>query len=790
MIRNYLKTAFRSLRKNKGFTFLNIFGLALGLAICLLIVFYVKDELSFDRYNTQSGRIVRVNTEFKYHGLVSSYASAPAPLAATLMASFPEVEKAVRLTPALNLRFKKGNESLAENRTFYADPGIFDVFTLPMLSGNPKTALTEPGSMVISESIAKKYFNRSSVVGQTMTLSDDSSAHKIVGVMRDMPAQSHFRADFFIAMNPVQNNNWNSISSLHTYVLLRPGTNYKSLEAQTAVLIKKKLAAAFDYTQFEAKGNYLRLSMIPLTDIHLRSNRMGEFGPNGNIDYIYIFSAIAGFILLLACINFTNLSTARFAGRAREVGVRKVLGSGRKHLIFQFLSESVMVTLAAVAIAAAGAWILLPLFNQLSGKDLAITGQTLKWLLPSLLILALAVGILAGSYPAFFLSAFEPVHVLKGSLSTGFKSSILRNFLVILQFSIAIFLIIGTLVIYSQLAFIQNKDLGFNRNQVLIVKNAQALRDPQTLKREIKQLPGVLDATLTSFLPTGGVLRFPNFFSASTGKNLQAECWTVDEDYLNTMGMTLSAGRNFSRQLPTDSSAFVVNEAAARLFAYKDDPNEKIKYAGKDFHIIGVVKDFNFNSLRENITPVVMILRPDWMASLSIKIQADHLAGTMTAIQRTWKQLAPNEHFEYSFMDEDFDAIYRSETRMGKLFIIFTTLAIAIACLGLFGLAAYAAEQRTREIGIRKVLGASVTTITAMLSMDFIRLVILAILIATPLSWWAMTKWLEGFAYHQNIPWWMMAYAALGSVLIALVTISFQSIKAAIQNPVESLRSA
>ncbi|MBB3057123.1 ABC transporter permease [Mucilaginibacter gotjawali] len=787
MIRNYLKTAFRSLLKNKGFTFINVFGLALGLATCLLIVFYVFDELSYDRYNAKYERIYRVNSDLKYGGTLTSFAIAAPPVGDAMAREFPEVERSTRLALAINLRFKKGNEIIQEDRSIYCDPNIFDIFTLPMIAGDPKTALRDPNDIVISEKTAKKYFSSTDVVGKTLTKvgNDGNSIYKIAGVIRDIPAQSHFKADFLFGLDANQGKGWNGFM-FNTYILLQPGADPNHLEAKFDGLLRRHIDTKdFNYTKFAAHGNYIKLSLTPLEDIHLQSNRQRELSANGNIQYVYIFSAIAIFILVLACINFMNLSTARSANRAREVGVRKVLGSTRRHLVAQFLAESLIVTLAAAIIAVVIALLLLPFFNQVSGKELSISRHTFTWLLPALLVIIVVVGILAGAYPAFFLSAFQPVHVLKGKLSAGFKGSKLRSFLVVFQFAISIFLIIGTLVVYNQLNYIQNKSLGFSRDQVLIVKNVTTLKDPKILKQEIKQIPGVVNATLTSFLPTG-TLRFPNVFNASSGKNIQGEYWTVDEDYISTMGMKLVSGRNFSNQFATDSSAMIINETAARMLGYNGSPAERIN---TKYHIIGVVKDFNFSSLRDNVTPLFMVMAPDWMASLSIKVNTTDLPALMGRIESTWKQLSPNQHFEYSFMDEDFNALYSNEQRMGQLFIIFTTLAIIIACLGLFGLAAYAAEQRNREIGIRKVLGANVSTIVTMLSGDFMKLALISILISSPLAWLAMEKWLQSYAYREQIHWWVFAITALGALLIAFITISFQSIKAAMANPVESLKN-
>ncbi len=800
MFKNHIKTAARSLLKNKGFTIINVLGLALGLATCLLIVFYVVDELSYDRFNTKANRIYRINTDIKYGGNSSSYAISPPPLAASL-SNFPEVEKAVRLIASTGTRIKKGNENMIENKVAYADPGIFDVFTLPMVDGDSKNPLTEPNTVVISEQAAQKYFNKTNVVGQYLFLVTENKSFKITGVIRNMPSQSHFNFDYLLSMPSLatsRDNNWNNFS-FSTYILFKQGVDHKNFESKLNALTRKHFGVD-NYAKMEKSGNYIKVNLTPLTDIHLRSNRQYELGSNGSITYVYIFSAIALFVLLIACINFMNLSTARSANRAREVGVRKVLGSSRKSLITQFISESLLVTLVATVIAVLSAWALLPLFNQMSGKELSISLQTLKWLLPFSAAIIIVVGTLAGSYPAFYLSGFQPIHVLKGKLSTGFKGSNFRNFLVVLQFSISIFLIIGTLVIYNQLNFIQHKDLGFNRNQVLVIKNVDVLDNAKTLKEEVKQIPGVANATLTGFLPTGS-LRAPDaVFTNKTPDAKSAlftEVWPVDEDYLNTMGMGISKGRNFSAQFKTDSSSIIINETAARMLGYYNDPlNKKLyhpqaqgtKTIVKEYTIIGVLKDFNFKSLRDNITPVVMILSED-KGALSVRVDAKNLAPFVSKIENTWNKLSPNQHFEYSFMNEDFDAAYKFEQRTGKIFLSFTSLAVIIACLGLFGLAAYAAEQRNREIGIRKVLGASVSTIITLLSRDFIKLVLISILIATPLAWLVMYKWLQGFAYRQNVPWWVIASAAFGAVIIAFITISFQSIKAALANPVDSLRS-
>jgi len=808
MIKNYLKTAFRSLLKNKGFTIINVLGLTLGIATCLLIVFYVLDELSYDKFNENADRVYRVNNDIKFGGSENSFATAPAPAAMTLKADFPEIQQAARIFSFGGVRIRKGGQFVQEDRVLYADSTIFSIFTFPMIQGNPADALVAPGSMVIDERTAMKYFNRTDVVGQTLTV-DDGTVFKITGVINNIPIQSHFNADIFISMAGRADSRvdgWLG-NNYYTYILLRPGADPAALQAKFPTFLQQHAgqqlqnAIHMDFATLEKSGSYFRFSLVPLTDIHLRSNSVGDLLPGGSITYVYIFSAIAAFILVLACINFMNLSTARSANRAREVGVRKVLGSPRKYLIAQFLTESVMVTLAGAILAVVTAWALLPLFNEISGKELVISGRLVRWMVPILLVFVVIIGCLAGSYPAFFLSAFQPVDVLKGGkLSRGFKGGGLRSFLVVFQFAISIFLITGTLVVYNQLKYIQSRDLGFNRDHVLIVKNVYGLGDQaQSFKKEVKKLKDVDDATMTGALPAENYMSGSSFFkdrSLNQESAVLSQRWFVDEDYITTLGMKLKSGRNFSADMPTDSSAILINEAEEKMLGYADPLNHTL-YAPMDntltrvgaFHIVGVIKNFNFRSLREQVSPMVLHFADD-RSALSVRIHAGaNIPAVMAQISNKWKELSPTKEFAYTFMEQDFDALYRAEQRMGKLFISFTSFAILIACLGLFGLAAYAAEQRTKEIGIRKVLGAGVSTIVGMLSKDFIKLVLIAILIATPLAWLAMRKWLEGFAYRQQMQWWVFALAGFAAILIAFITISFQSIRAALSNPVKSLKS-
>lgn len=806
MIKNYIKTAFRNLLKNKGFTVINILGLALGLATCLLIVFYVFDELSYDRYNTQADRIFRLNNDIKFGGNENSYSESPAPTAAALKGDFPEIQQVTRFRQRGGNQVKKGNQNIQEDNMVYADPAIFDVFTLPMIDGSPSTALKATHCVVITEKMALKYFNTVNAAGKVLTF-NDTALYKVTGVIKNIPRQSHFNFDFFISMPTIaesRDDSWFS-NNFDTYILLRPGVDYKKFEAKLPEFLTKHAEAQLQgilhmsFAKLEQTGNYFRFSLIPLLKIHLESHTKYDMGSKGDIKIVYIFSAIALFILLIACVNFMNLSTARSANRAKEVGVRKVLGSPRKYLIAQFLTESIMVTLAGAIIAVFTAWAFLPLFNQVSAKELTITPQIIGWLVPVMVTFIIVVGCIAGSYPALFLSGFQPIEVLKGKLAAGFKRGIFRSSLVVFQFSISIFLIIGTIVIYNQLKYIQNKDLGYDRDHVLIVNQVWTLGSKaKAFKQEIKQLAGVKSVTMTGFLPTNGANNNSSLFKdpvLDAKRAIQSAIWNVDEDYLPTMGIKIKTGRNFSAEMKTDSSAIIINEAAAQLLGFSN-PINQLLYLPMDskasimkpFHIVGVIKNFNFKSLRDNVTPLILFDGED-TGCLSIRINSADIPSLLAQVKSKWKTISPNLQISYSFMDEDFDNNYRTEKRIGQIAISFTSLAIIIACLGLFGLAAYAAEQRTKEIGIRKVLGANISTIVGMLSKDFLLLVLIAICIASLFAFWAMHQWLQDFAYHQNIQWWVIASAGIAAVVIAFLTISFQSVKAALANPVKSLRS-
>ncbi len=806
MIRNYIKTAFRGLLKNKGFTAINVLGLALGLATCLLIVFYVFDELSFDRYNVNLDRIYRINNDIKFGGNEASYSESPAPTAAALKADFPEIEQVTRFRQRGGNLVKKGDHNIQEDMMVYADPDMFKVFTLPMIEGDPATALKETHSVVITEKIALKYFNNTKAVGKVLTF-NDTALYKVTGVIKNIPKQSHFDFDFFISMpglNESKDDSWFS-NNFDTYILFRPDANVKRFAAKLPEFIRKhgepqlQSILHMNFATLEKGGSYFRFSLIPLKKIHLESNTKYDLGTKGDIKIVYIFSAIAIFILLIACVNFMNLSTARSSNRAKEVGVRKVLGSPRKYLIAQFLTESVLVTLGGAIIAIFLAWLFLPLFNQMSGKELSVTPQIVSWLVPVMIMFIIVVGCIAGSYPALFLSGFQPIEVLKGKLASGFKGGMLRSSLVVFQFFISIVLIIGTVVIYNQLQYIQNKDVGYNRDHVMVISRVWTLgKKAKTFKDEVKQLAGVKNATMTGYLPTDGANNNSSLFKdpvLDAKRAVQSSIWNVDEDYIPTLGIKMKSGRNFSRDMKTDTDAIIINEAAEQLLGFQN-PLNQLLYLPMDskatimkpFHIVGVIKNFNFKSLRQSVTPLVLFDAED-TGALSVRMNSADIPSLLAQIKNKWAGISPTLQFDYSFMNEDYEGLYRAEQRTGKIAVAFTSLAVMIACLGLFGLAAYAAEQRTKEIGIRKVLGASISTIVGMLSKDFIKLVLIAIIVASPVAWYFMNKWLQGFAYRQDFQWWVVAMAGFGAILIAFVTISFQSIKAALTNPVKSLKS-
>lgn len=809
MLRNYLKTAWRNLLKNKVFSFINILGLAIGLCCFLLISMYVLDELSYDKYNAKAGRIYRVNSDIIFGGTALNLPVTPDIMGATLKKDYPEVEEFTRIYNSNGSKLiKKGTEYINEAQVTHADSTLFKVFTLPAIAGDLNTALNEPNTVVITESTAKKYFNTTNAIGKTIETNDNTSTlYKVTAVIKDVPRNSHFDFDFFFSMDNVEYD-WNNYLShnFHTYLLLRPGTDHKTFEKKFDQYIDKyvipqaaEVMKINSMEEFEKSGNKLEYTMIPLTKIHLYSNRSFELSAGGNIQYVYIFSVVAIVILLIACINFMNLATARSANRAREVGIRKVLGTEKRQLIAQFLSESTLMVLIGLVLALIIAVLVLPLFNQMSSKTLTI--QTLfGWrFLPVLILLPFVVGLLAGSYPAFFLSAFKPIEVLKGKLKLGSRSGGFRSVLVVFQFWISIILIICTIVIFRQLNLIQTKNLGFNKEQVLIIDDAYALNNnTDAFKNEVLRIPGVVSGTFSGFLPVTNSSRNDNTHWSSpvidTKSGFNMQNWRVDYDYFKTLGMEIKQGRAFSKEFGSDSTAVVINETVAKIIGHEKDAVGQKIYTLNDnrevitFNIIGVVKNFHFESLKQNIGALAFKLGKS-TGLVSFKVETKNIQSIIKQVEAKWKAMAPGMPFNHRFLDDSFDDMYRAEQRVSNIALTFAILAILVACLGLFGLASFIAEQRTKEIGIRKVLGLSTEGIVRLLSKDFLKLVLIAFVIATPVAWYFMHRWLEDFAFRVDIAWWVFALAGVLALCIAMLTVSFQAIKAALANPIQSLRT-
>jgi putative ABC transport system permease protein len=806
MLKNYLKISFRNLKRDKIYSFINIFGLAVGIACCLLILLYVQNELGYDKFHKNADQIYRINTHIKFGSKEMDVPLTADIMGPTLKKDYPQVEDYTRIyTFNGNKQIKNKNMYNIESSIAYVDSSFFKVFTFPALYGNTLTALDEPNSVVITSSMAKKYFGNTDVVGKTLDTKDDGGKlYKITAVIKDMPHNSHLRFDFIFPMSNL-NYKWGNYTSFnfYTYLLLKKGTNYKEFEKKFDEYNDRyvfpyaiKFLHLKSKDDFKKTGNKIEHSLTPLTDIHLYSNLMYEPSPSGNIEYVYILSAVALFILLIACINFMNLTTARSANRAREVGIRKVLGTERKNLITQFLLETILNVFFSVLVSLFIVYDVLPLFNHLTGKELPFAELFSIYILPLLILLPFLVGFMAGIYPAFYLSKFNPVEILKIKLHSGAKGGGLRNTLVVFQFVISIVLIICTIVIYKQLQYIQNKSLGYQKNQVLIIDDFYSLgNNAQAFKDEMLRFPGVTSATITGFLPIPSNRNNTSFFKDATmdPKNgFIMQKWIVDYDYIKTMGMQIIKGRNFSRDFGTDTSAIILNETAAKILGYKNPLDKNIytiEMEGKPavYHIIGIIKNFNFESLKQEIGPLGMKIGNN-TSMCSFKINVANVSNIIKQAENKWKALVPEMPFNYRFMDDAFNDMYQNEQRFGTTALVFSIITILVACLGLFGLAAFLAEQRTKEIGIRKVLGASTSSLLFMLSKEFLKWVLIANIIAWPLAYYFMNGWLQDFAYRINLSLGVFVLSGVIALIIALVTVSFQAIKAAIANPVKSLR--
>ncbi|MCL7988096.1 ABC transporter permease [Sphingobacterium sp. lm-10] len=788
-------------------TLINVVGLAIGLVSFLLICLYVMDEWQYDLHHKNANRIYRINSDLKIGGSDLHLATCSDPMGPTLKSEYPQVENFVRFyTPSRSKLFRQGSNFVEETATIYADSTLLDIFSIPLLSGNTATTLREPNTVIISASSAKKYFGSTEVLGKSIETNDPAHPlHRITAVFEDMPRTSHFHFDFIFPMLDISYPWGNFLShNFQTYVLLRDGTDYQKFQDNFSQVIQKhivpqaqQLMDISSMEEFERTGNKLDYSFMPLTDIHLQSNRHPELGQNGDIKYVWMFSLVAIFILVLACVNFTNLTIAQATSRSKEVSIQKILGSKKKRLIIQFLIESILVISISFVIALVAAPIALTAFNTLSGKMLQTVDLFRPQLLVPFMLFTVIAGILAGLYPALFLSAFNPIAALKGKVGGRRRKHSFRNSLVIFQFITSIVLICATIVIYQQLHFIQQKKIGFDKEQVLIVNNTNALgTNAETFRHTVSEMSAVESASFAGYLPVANSARSDMPFSRNMTSNdesvFNAQIWNIDYNYIPTLGMTMTQGRNFSPALGSDSTGIIINETAAKLFGSLDPLGEKMYMLDTDgsattYTILGVIEDFHYSSLREQVGPLCMRLGYNRGAS-AFRIAASEVTETLKQINTKWGSLSATMPFSYYFLDDAFDSIYRTEQRVGAVALTFSVLAILIACLGLLGLTTFIVKNRVKEIGIRKVLGASGSGIVTMLSKDFLKVVLIAILIASPIAWWAMNKWLEDFAYRIEIQWWMFAIAGLLAVLVALATISYQAIRAAIANPVDSLR--
>lgn len=805
MIQNYFKIALRNLWRHKSFSAINIFGLAIGIATCLIIMLFVQHELSFDRYNTKADQIVRVVFKVTMQGDNLGEAHVMPPVAQTLRADYPEVLDATRLRNNGMPKILYGDKTFNDQTFAFADSNFLKVFTLPLIKGDANTALAEPNSLVITQAIATRYFGKEDPIGKIITLKEGNVKYKVTGVIDQVPITSHFHFDMFASMASLadaRSGSWMS-SEYYTYLVLPKGYDFKKLEAKLPQVMEKYLSPQMSkgmgitVEAFRKKGNTIGLFLQPLTSIHLHSDFASELSPQGDIRYVYIFAAIALFMLALACINFINLSTAGASKRAKEVGIRKVLGSLKLQLVRQFLLESVLLTLSASVLAIVLVYMALPAFNQLSGKNLSLQLINTPFLIPFLLGFTLITSILAGSYPAFYLSSFNPISVLKGKFSSGKKSAGLRSGLVVFQFFVSITLIVSTAVVYNQLSYIQHKKLGYDKEQVMILPSTEALGNRDAVfRQQLLKDPRILNVSVSGYLPAGSSNN-NNFFIYPDEKNTQlikSLRYDIDENYISTLGIEMSAGRNFSKDYPTDSAGAIINETAARELGWEKDAvghsftNSNNNGNRANYHIIGVVKDFHFKSLHEKITPLIMVLSNS-PGNIIVKAKTKDMAGLLSSMKKEWTTLTTEAAFSYSFVDERLNNTYLAEQKTGSILGIFAGITIFVACLGLFGLAMFTAEQRKKEIGVRKVLGATVLQITGLLSKDFLKLVFISALIAFPIAWWSMNKWLEDFAYRISISWVIFVIAGAGTMLIALLTVSYQSIKAAKADPVKNLRT-
>lgn len=799
MIQNYVKSISRNFFKRWQFSLINVLGLALGLGVSLLLLLYVRNELSYDQFHPKSDRKYRIATRLALPNRQMELASGPGPLGPALQEQFPEVIHSCRLRSAGEKIVSYQNKLFRESGIYFSDPGVLDIFAVEIMNGDPKTFLEVPFSLVLTRETAEKYFGSENALGKTVKW-NNKHEFTVTGIVNKMPENSHFKFDMLASLStltrigggPERPDHWMGFN-FHTYIELAEGTLINGLDKKFTELLIDNTA------EFTAQlGVTAELFLQPLSSIHLHSNLMGELEPGGNIAMIRIYILIAAFILLIAGINFVNLSTARSNERAREVGMRKVLGASREKLIAQFLGEALFYAFLSMLIALLFIHSMLPVYNELIDKQFSIQLFS-DWPLGLTLIgLTILVGILAGIYPAFYLSAFRPVQVLKWGKKSRRGSGFFRYSLVTVQYVISIALVICTLVIYTQLHFISHKNLGFNKDQVLVIPLSGEVHQKSSLfKAEVGMIPGIEQVALSSHVPGRGRMETLFEFEGLAGSEPQSfPLLEIDEDYVETMGIEIIKGRNFSREFPGDlEGSMLINETLLEQLGWQDPIGrrvfmtdvEKEKFIQVPYQIIGIVRDFHFESLHRPLEPLLLKMPRD-IGCLSIKMTTTNIPELLSSIEAVWKKIEPARPFDYYFLDDTFDKLYRSEQKLGEIFFAFSGIAIFIACLGLFGLVSYNTEQRTKEIGIRKVLGASVTSLFLMISRDFMKWVILANLVAWPLAYWAMKNWLGNFAYHVNPGIWIFLMSGILTLLVAIGTVSWHTIRIAHANPANSLR--
>jgi putative ABC transport system permease protein len=799
MLKNHLKIAFRNIKKHKTFSAINIVGLAVGITCSILIWLFVGHERSYDRFHEKADRIFRLALRATLGDTKIDQTQTSSEVFRRLAAEFPEIEKGVKFYNPRRTPVIFENRTFYESRLYAVDAPFFEVFTFPLIDGDPQTALAEPNSMVLSKATAEKYFDTTDVLGNTIRAdfsnSTGSAIFHVTGVSENVPDNSHFHFDILVSSSTfpglINEKDWGGADFI-TYLLLTPGTSKDRFDEKLKEFTRRNLGGR-GFDEWVAEGNYWEYYLQPITEIHLNSDLKGEFEANGNRTYIVIFSVISIIILLIACINFMNLSTAKSSIRAKEVGVRKVVGSSRKELMQQFLSESILLSFISLALGLAAIQILLPAYRNFVGRNLSMPYLDNAAFIPSLLALGLVVGLISGSYPAFFLSSFPPISVFRGITGRSSGSSLLRNILVVFQFAIAIFLIAGTLVVFQQLKFFQNKRLGFEKEQVLVVRNPGSLGNSvSSFKDTLRQNSHVSNVSGSNTLPSRSY-RNMIFISKDVANKFNLNLCVCDFDFLETLKLEMADGRFFSREFSTDTQAVILNERAVNALGWEDPIGKNFWSPGVGkLSIIGVIKDYHYESLHQEIRPLALLLAAGNLQNeqnyISVRLSTENVFDTVLHIENTWKTFAPGDPFEYSFLDQDYDNLYTNEKQIRSLFSVFSFLAIFISCLGLFGLASFMADLKTKEIGVRKVLGATVPNIVLHLTKGFTKGIVLANIIAWPLAYFAMNGWLQQFAYRIGIGLWVFALSGILALGIAFFTVSYHTIKAATANPVDSLR--